>query len=252
MRRIVIGALSAVLLTVLGAGALPAGGIAGTSTPTCRGRPATIVGTPGRDVYFSDSIDNGDVVVLRGGNDEVQEGGHNVVVCGNRGRDFICLVGSVGGRETIFDGGPGKDAIGSLEPCDQGAPVNTPLTLFGGPGRDSIRGSVDNYPNAERKLRDSLKGGPGRDVMVAFRGQDTVGGGAGDDVIDGGLGKDLARGGAGDDVINGGGQDDRIYGNSGGDQLKGDRSDEPRGTDYANGGSQRDHCEAEHKVNCES
>jgi hypothetical protein len=73
----------------------------------CKGKIATIVGSPGRDNLRGTR--KRDVIAALGGND---------VVHGKRGNDLIC-------------GGPGKDKL-------FGGPGND--KLFGGPGKDKLRG----------------------------------------------------------------------------------------------------------------
>ena len=72
----------------------------------CRGRVATIVGTPGRDTLRGTS--GPDVIAGLGGNDVINGRGGNDVLCGGPGRDTI-------------RGGPGRDRVS------------------GGPGRDDSR-----------------------------------------------------------------------------------------------------------------
>jgi Ca2+-binding RTX toxin-like protein len=72
----------------------------------CRGRVATIVGTPGRDTLRGTS--GPDVIAGLGGNDVIKGRGGNDVLCGGPGRDTI-------------RGGPGRDRVS------------------GGPGRDDER-----------------------------------------------------------------------------------------------------------------
>jgi hypothetical protein len=80
--------------------------------PNCGGRPATQVGTPGRETLRGTA--GRDVIAGLGGNDVIAGRGGNDVLCGGPGRDTI-RGGS--GRDRLFGGG-GRD------------------TLRGGPGRD--------------------------------------------------------------------------------------------------------------------
>jgi Ca2+-binding RTX toxin-like protein len=82
--------------------------------PRCGGRPATQVGTPGRDRLRGTA--GRDVIAGLGGNDEIVGRGGNDVLCGGAGRDTIR---GGGGRDTIR-GGPGRDDV------------------RGGPGRDDV------------------------------------------------------------------------------------------------------------------
>ena len=80
----------------------------------CAGRPATIVGTTGRDLLRGTR--RADVIAALGGNDRVEGLRGNDVVCGGRGNDR--LIGGRG-RDRLI-GGRGRD------------------TCLGGPGRDRI------------------------------------------------------------------------------------------------------------------
>jgi uncharacterized delta-60 repeat protein len=71
--------------------------------PRCAGKPATIVGTAGRDRLRGTR--RADVIVALGGNDRVIGRGGNDVVCGGRGRDLLS-----GGRgRDRLSGGPQRD-----------------------------------------------------------------------------------------------------------------------------------------------
>jgi Ca2+-binding RTX toxin-like protein len=217
---------------LLGIGALiavtaPALGGAGTPTPECHGRPATVVGTAGRDVFKRQDVDNGDVFVLLGGNDTLAENDWNVTVCGGRGYDEIWADGHTHGRKTFLYGGRGPDYMvnGFSGPGNFHGPAAT-LHLFGGPGSDSVTGG---------KGDDTIKGGPGDDSWVK-----------------GISGNDVIRGGPGEDVLRGNGGGDRLYGNGGRDWLYGDsRTQSERTRDLADGGRDIDRCRAEIKRHCE-
>jgi Ca2+-binding RTX toxin-like protein len=71
--------------------------------PTCLGRAATIVGTPGNDDL--EGTNGADVIVGLGGNDRILGRGGNDRICGNGGNDYI---DGKPGAERI-DGGPGSD-----------------------------------------------------------------------------------------------------------------------------------------------
>ena len=87
-----------------GGGAGPGGGGAGGgATPTCAGKPATIVGTPRADTLRG--TPRADVIVARGGNDRVRAAGGADRICGGRGADRLA-----GGRgRDRIDGGAGRD-----------------------------------------------------------------------------------------------------------------------------------------------
>jgi len=84
--------------------------------PTCKGRPATIVGTEGNDVRKGTS--GKDVIVGLGGNDKLAGLAGNDLICGRAGNDT--LKGGKG-NDKLY-GGAGKD------------------TLKGGPGKDKLKG----------------------------------------------------------------------------------------------------------------
>src|SRR6476619_1691602 len=68
----------------LAVGSTPA---AGATAPTCRGYPATIVGTPREDVLTG--TQGGDVIVAMGGDDVIRARGGADVVCGADGDDQV-------------------------------------------------------------------------------------------------------------------------------------------------------------------
>lgn len=111
-----------------------------SAKPTCRGKPATIVGTSKGEVIKG--TPKADVIVARGGNDVVYGRGGDDIICGNRGNDR--LVGGAGddrlrgqyGRDRLVGGG-GED------------------WLLGGPGADRLLGGMGH---------DLLDGGYGSDV----------------------------------------------------------------------------------------
>jgi hypothetical protein len=82
----------------------------------CRGTPATINGTAGRDVLRG--TPGRDVMVGGSGRDKISGRGGGDFICGGTGRD---LLKGGGGKDRLF-GEAGRD------------------TLLGGPGRDRLRG----------------------------------------------------------------------------------------------------------------
>ncbi len=84
--------------------------------PTCKGKPATIVGTSGNDVRKGTS--GKDVMVGLGGNDKLSGLAGSDTICGGSGKDT--LLGQKG-KDTLY-GQTGKD------------------TLKGGPGKDKLKG----------------------------------------------------------------------------------------------------------------
>ncbi len=109
--------------------------------PTCRGLPATVIGTEGADVLFG--TEGRDVIVGLGGDDRIFGGAGRDTICGGSGNDLIF---GEAGRDRLF-GEHGRD------------------TLRGGPGRDTLVGGQG---------RDTLDGGSSRDRCQGGRGRDTV------------------------------------------------------------------------------
>jgi hypothetical protein len=88
----------------------------GVATATCRGLPATIVGTDGSDVRTG-SLGQ-DVIAGLGGNDALSGIAGNDVICGGAGKDTL-------------RGGKGKDSLLGQKGKD---------TLKGGGGKDLCKG----------------------------------------------------------------------------------------------------------------
>lgn len=84
-----------------------------TVGPGCNGRPATIVGTAGRDTLVG--TPGADVIVGLGGNDILVGGGGDDQLCGGSGAD-------------VLTGGPGADSLNGGSGGDR---------CLGGPGADS-------------------------------------------------------------------------------------------------------------------
>jgi Ca2+-binding RTX toxin-like protein len=134
---------------------------------SCRGQPATHVGTSGNDTIVGTS--GNDVIVTLGGNDTVKSKGGADVVCAGAGNDTV-RAGS--GNDRVLGQG-GKDF------------------LLGQGGKDRINGGGG---------RDRIKGGSGRDNLRGQGANDTVRGQGGADRLNGGPGRDLCNGGAGRDT----------------------------------------------------
>jgi Ca2+-binding RTX toxin-like protein len=91
--------------------------------PTCRGKPATIVGTSGRDVRTGSQ--GRDVILALGGNDTLSGLAGNDLICGGPGRDT--LKGGKG-KDTLL-GEKGNDALkggGGKDFCKGGKGKDTP------------------------------------------------------------------------------------------------------------------------------
>src|SRR5205823_5896663 len=108
MRRIAVGRRVVLALALAAGGALVQGAprvAAQTATPTCDGKPATIVvSAPGMTTM---GTSGDDVIVGTTGPDTILGGGGNDTICGLGGDDV--LVGG-SGNDRIF-GGPGNDSI---------------------------------------------------------------------------------------------------------------------------------------------
>jgi hypothetical protein len=102
----------------------------GTANVTCKGIPATIVGTSGNDVRIASP--GRDVMVGLAGNDTLSGRGGKDVICGGAGKDLL-------------KGGKGNDFLSGQKGND---------TLKGGPGKDKLSG---------KKGKDLCVGGPGKD-----------------------------------------------------------------------------------------
>jgi uncharacterized delta-60 repeat protein len=115
--------------------------------PRCRGRAATLTGTPQADLLTG--TPGPDVIVAFGGKDRISTGAGNDAVCAGAGKDFVRT-------------GRGSDAV-----LGQAGPDSA----FGGPGRDLLLGGP---------AVDALFGGPGPDRLVGGPGRrDFCNGGAG-------------------------------------------------------------------------
>ncbi|HEY1479429.1 MAG TPA: hypothetical protein VGF46_05335 [Gaiellales bacterium] len=155
-----------------GAGGTGGGGAGGsTSTLTCQGHKATIVGTAKADKIKGTS--HADVIVSLGGNDVIDGGGGNDIICAGAGNDHI-------------SGGAGNDRIYGQDGAD---------TVSGGAGNDTLDGGSGD---------DHLSGGAGSDSLMGDAGKDTLAGGAGSDHLSGGAGNDTLTGGSGKDTLTGG------------------------------------------------
>jgi Ca2+-binding RTX toxin-like protein len=115
-------------LSTCPSGTTPTGPAPGGAT--CKGIPATIVGTGGNDVRIASP--GRDVIVGLGGNDSLSGLAGNDVICGGAGRDRL-------------KGGPGNDFLSGQKGSDK---------LAGQKGKDKLSG---------KKGKDVCVGGPGQD-----------------------------------------------------------------------------------------
>jgi len=197
---------------------------------TCHGQAATIIGTGGNDVISDETTDLGrnPVIVLGEGADELRVGLSyasldSLTVCAGPGDDAVEVYDGVGGRaDMLLDGGTDDDFVGYNG--DSFYSNVASMSVIGGDGDDELRGGNDD---------DRLNAGRGDDRVYGVGGIDRIVGGEGDDSLYGERGSDTLLGGRGFDL------------------LVGDKAGFPDGTDRANGGANRDRCEAEIKKDCE-
>jgi Ca2+-binding RTX toxin-like protein len=135
--------VAALLLVVTALAGLPSGGTA-AGAPACQGLPATIVGTPDKDIIRGTPGD--DVIAALAGDDMVKGLAGDDVVCGGPGHDHLV---SRNGRD-ILVGGPQRDRIEAHSP--------RPVVVRGGAGADRLELDVTDEPGYV------IDGGAGRDV----------------------------------------------------------------------------------------
>lgn len=138
---------------------------ANKNKPKCFGERATIVGTNRSDRLRGTPQD--DVIVARGGADDIKSRAGNDLICAGRGPHANNLL------ETIYMG-PGADR------------------LKGGPGKDIVRGSGG---------RDVMFGGMGNDILQGMSGADELWGGSRHDLLYPGPGPDAVYGGRRRDTV---------------------------------------------------
>jgi Ca2+-binding RTX toxin-like protein len=109
-------------------------------TTRCKGVPATILGTDGKDVLTGSQ--GQDVIAGLRGNDKLTALAGNDLVCGGKGNDTV-------------KGGSGKDQLSGQKGNDK---------LYGQKGNDKLSGKAG---------KDTLKGGPGKDILKGGAGKDT-------------------------------------------------------------------------------
>jgi Ca2+-binding RTX toxin-like protein len=117
--------------------------------PTCKGQPATIIGTPGDDVRMG--TPGRDVMVGLEGNDTLS---------GFEGDDTIC---GRAGNDTLY-GGPGNDTLLGQKGKDKLLGEAGKDTLKGGPGKDKLNAGAGKDKLLGQGGKDSCKGGKGKDT----------------------------------------------------------------------------------------
>jgi uncharacterized repeat protein (TIGR01451 family) len=121
-----------------------------TEGPTCKKKPATIVGTDASETL--PGTDKADVILALGGNDVINSGA---------GKDLIC---SGGGTDRVL-AGTEADAVSGNRGGDKIKGQGGNDALRGGRGRDRLRGGSGNDLLAGGKGRDRCRGGTGTDVL---------------------------------------------------------------------------------------
>jgi Tol biopolymer transport system component len=150
--------------------------------PTCAGRPATLIGTPGPDKIKGTK--RSDVIIALGGNDQIEGFSGGDTICAGAGKDVVDAGpnGGHGGDDLVL-GGPGDDhlSIGPELGTLKGEGGNDVLigskggdNLYGGAGNDVLRGGPNPIYNS-----DFLSGGPGNDKLFGGPGPDALRGGPG-------------------------------------------------------------------------
>lgn len=145
--------------------------------PTCDGRPATIVGTPARDVLHGTA--GPDVIVGLGGNDWIRGLAGDDLICGGAGKDHLRAGPGAdlvrGGSGLDFEhGGPGTDHLVG------GAGDDFMIDHFGGGAYVGDRGNDEIRVTGPSLVR----AGRGFDGVRVRRCGCTVLGGPGNDSID--------------------------------------------------------------------
>lgn len=175
------------------------------AVPTCRGVPATIVGTPQDDRLVGTAGD--DVIVGGRGSDDIFGGGGDDLVCGGPTRPREIFGDPV---FQFLSGGPGADTVvGGHGPDevfgDAGADVllgNSGMDFIGGgDGTDTLHGGQGRDNLDGNELGDRLLGERGGDFIEDPGGANTVMGGEGRDFIVSGPGNETISGGSGRDHL---------------------------------------------------
>ena len=138
----------------------------GLPAATCKGLPATIIGTGGPDVINGTAGD--DVIAGLGGDDAIDGLGGNDIICAGPGHDSV-------------SGGPGNDRVYGEGGRDKLLGGGGRDRLFGGPGPDVLKGRGGNDKLLGNKGADKLVGGAGDNEMACGPGTDTANGGPGTD-----------------------------------------------------------------------
>ena len=170
------------------------------ATVLCRGKAATVVGTPGRDVL--EGTPGFDVIAGLGGDDTIRGNGGGDYLCGGDGIDHLfgdagddSLVGGLG--DDALDGGPGYDFL-HFPAATQGVQVFFDDRMSYGDGEDLVR---DVEAAEGTPFSDSFVGDAAANLFWGDEGVDFFDGGGGGDYIWPGAGDDRVEGQAGSDTI---------------------------------------------------
>lgn len=117
---------------------------------SCRGVPATLVGTRGDDVLVGSAAP--DVIVAFAGNDTVFAFSGRDLICAGSGRDHV---GGGTAADRVFGGAGGDRLLGR----------GGPDLLRGGPGPDLLRGNRGSDRLRGGSGSDRCNGGPGRNSV---------------------------------------------------------------------------------------
>jgi RTX calcium-binding nonapeptide repeat (4 copies) len=145
------------------------------AAPRCFGKPATIVGTSGKDQLLGSS--QRDVIVGRGGNDLIVGRGGNDLLCGNGGKDEVFGVDDA----DDVSGGSGNDTVAGGVGGDQVKGDGGHDLVYGGKSKDTLRGGGGDDLLFGNESNDKLLGAGGFDVLLGLENSDTLKGGAGVD-----------------------------------------------------------------------
>lgn len=137
----IAAAMIAVLLAPVAVGA--------QAQPTCDGRVATIVGTPGDDVLVGTQGD--DVIVGLGGDDTIRGRRGNDIICGGDGNDL--LRGNLDNDRVFGDAGDDR--------------------IIGNRGNDFLRGGQGIDDMSGKAGDDHVQGDQGADIIRGNNGVDT-------------------------------------------------------------------------------
>jgi len=235
------------LFPLAGAFAIAATAAVNDPIPSCRGKPATIVGTDGPDAI--EGTEKRDVIWGGKGEDAIRGGLGSDLVCGGPGADFVdggrgndFIDGGAGaadraigglGDDTVL-GGPGdRDEVAGYLGVDvvNGGPGSEDLVhgdygydlMYGGKGGGDVASFATAVSGGRgagvwASLADHRSRGDGHDKLIGF---ESLEGSAFDDVLIGSRAGNLIDGGAGDDRLFGGGGRDVLEGGEGTDGCKG-------------------------------